>query len=531
MSRTLIYCVKTRTRGKQLKEDYMDFSVKKEPVFVTEVIYDGQAEQGVEFDYVLPDYYPDIFRILRCTLRPGIVSCNISGDKLILDGVICITALYLSEGGGMECVEHRYSYSKTVDLPKSADNGTVTVEPKADYTTCRAVSGRRIDVRGAVSFRIKVENITPFEIITDIEGCNIQTRKNKVSCTRKLTAGKQFVVREDIGVSGIDGTVKAVVSCDATAVVNDCKIIADKVVLKGEAKLKALYLVGSDNGTYLQTMEAEIPLSQIVDMQGIDERHTCYALFRVLSCALTVKSADDDASGVFGCELTIGSQITATLEESIYPVTDMYSTSYESSYTTSALKTESDHRFISRTLNIKQLIECENGIPDSVTDAECFVSEIICRPCENGELKVSGKLLCFISAVKDGEPVFIEKNLPFDVTEQLGMVTDGCVIQPVVNISSVSYSITDDGIEIRCSLLMQGCMYVCGTSQIIKQIELNENAEKQKRDDYSLKLYFADENEDVWNIAKRYNTSAAAIESENEVTDGKVSGLLLIPII
>ena len=33
----------------------MDFSVKKEPVFVTEVIYDGQAEQGVEFDYVLPD--------------------------------------------------------------------------------------------------------------------------------------------------------------------------------------------------------------------------------------------------------------------------------------------------------------------------------------------------------------------------------------------------------------------------------------------------------------------------------------------
>ena len=486
----------------------MDFSVKKEPVFVTEVIYDGQAEQGVEFDYVLPDYYPDIFRILRCTLRPGIVSCNISGDKLILDGVICITALYLSEGGGMECVEHRYSYSKTVDLPKSADNGTVTVEPKVDYTTCRAVSGRRIDVRGAVSFRIKVENITPFEIITDIEGCNIQTRKNKVSCTRKLTAGKQFVVREDIGVSGIDGTVKAVVSCDATAVVNDCKIIADKVVLKGEAKLKALYLVGSDNGTYLQTMEAEIPLSQIVDMQGIDERHTCYALFRVLSCALTVKSADDDASGVFGCELTIGSQITATLEESIYPVTDMYSTSYESSYTTSALKTESDHRFISRTLNIKQLIECENGRFFSMN---------------TGSLSFTALIL------QSSLPLTLSS--PFDVSEQLGMVTDGCVIQPVVNISSVSYSITDDGIEIRCSLLMQGCMYVCGTSQIIKQIELNENAEKQKCDDYSLKLYFADENEDVWNIAKRYNTSAAAIESENEVTDGKVSGLLLIPII
>lgn len=509
----------------------MDFSVKKEPVFVTEVIYDGQAEQGVEFDYVLPDYYPDIFKILRCTLRPGIVSYNISGDKLICDGVICITVLYLSEGGGMECIEHRYSYSKTVDLPKPADNGTVTIEPKVDYATCRAVSGRRIDVRGAVSFKIKVSAVTPFEIITDIDGCNIQTKKNKVCCTKKLTAGKQFVVREDIGVSGIDGTVKAVVSCDATAVVNDCKIIADKVVLKGEAKLKALYLIQNDNGTSLQTMEAEVPLSQIVDMQGVDEKHTCYALFRVLSCSLSVKSADNDTSGVFGCELTIGSQITATLEENIYPVADMYSTAYETTFTTAALKTEADHRFISQTLNIKQLIPCENGIPDSVIDVSCDVSEIICRPGDNGELAINGKLLCFISAVKENEPVFSEKAIPFEASASVGSGTADCVIQPVLNISSLSYSITDDGIELRCSVLMQGCMYLCNTEQVIKQVEVNENAEKPKCDDYSLKLYFADENEDIWNIAKRYNTSAAAIEAENEVTDGKVSGLLLIPIV
>ena len=39
----------------------MDFSITRQPVSVSEVVYDGQAEQGVEFDYILPDYYPDIF--------------------------------------------------------------------------------------------------------------------------------------------------------------------------------------------------------------------------------------------------------------------------------------------------------------------------------------------------------------------------------------------------------------------------------------------------------------------------------------
>ena len=66
----------------------MDLTITREPVYVSEVIYDGQAEQGVEFDYILPDYYPDIFKILKCTLKPKIVSYNISGDKLICDGIV-----------------------------------------------------------------------------------------------------------------------------------------------------------------------------------------------------------------------------------------------------------------------------------------------------------------------------------------------------------------------------------------------------------------------------------------------------------
>ena len=509
----------------------MDFSVKKEPVFVTEVVYDGQAEQGVEFDYVLPDYYPDIFKILRCTLRPGIVSYNISGDKLICDGVICITALYLSEGGGMECIEHRYSYSKTVDLPKAADNGTVIIEPKVDYCTCRAVSGRRIDIRGAVSFKIKVSCVTPFDIITEMEGGLVQTKKNKVCCTRKLTGGKQFVIREDIGVSGVDGNIKAVVSCDAVATVNDCKIIADKVVLKGVAQLKAMYLVQNDGGSILQTMEAEVPLSQIVDMPGVDEKHTCYAQFKVLSCSLCVKSADDNTSGVFACELTVGSQITATLEENVYPVTDMYSTGYECNFTTATLKAESDHRYISQTFNTKRIIECENGIPDSVIDVSCDVAEVLCKAGENGDITVNGKLICCIAAVRETEPVFSETSLPFEAVVSVGGVTADSVIQSAISITAVSYSIGDNGIELRCNMLMQGSMYICSSSQVIKQAEINENECKKKDDEYTLKLYFADSNEDIWNIAKRYNTSAAAIEAENEVTDGKASGLLLIPIV
>ena len=68
-------------------------------IYTDEVVFDGQTEQGVELDYVLPDYYPEIFKILKCTLTPRIISYSASGDsKLTLDGVVYIKVLYLEIG-------------------------------------------------------------------------------------------------------------------------------------------------------------------------------------------------------------------------------------------------------------------------------------------------------------------------------------------------------------------------------------------------------------------------------------------------
>ena len=59
-------------------------------VFMTETLFDGQAEQGVELDHVLPDYYPEIFKILKCCITPRVTSAAASGGKLMLDGCAVI---------------------------------------------------------------------------------------------------------------------------------------------------------------------------------------------------------------------------------------------------------------------------------------------------------------------------------------------------------------------------------------------------------------------------------------------------------
>lgn len=281
----------------------MEFQLNKEPVYLNEVIFDGQTEQGVEFDYVLPDYYPDIFKILKCSLTPGISSYSVSGTQLFIDGAVLIRILYLSDDNvNIHCVEQKYTYSKTLELTKPADRATVTVIPKTDYSNCRAVSGRRFDVRGAVSCRVRACQSKSFDIVSGAEG--LETKSEILSyCGNRLIGGGQFVIREDIETGTGKGGILGILSTDACAEVTDIKIIAGKAV-KGEAKVKALYLVKIDDNTQdTEVMEASVPISRIVDMDGLDDSFSCFADIRVMDCGLEIKTSEGGESRLWAATL------------------------------------------------------------------------------------------------------------------------------------------------------------------------------------------------------------------------------------
>lgn len=55
----------------------MDFFVNHEKITSTKVLLDTTCEQSAEWDLILPDYYPDIFRILNTSYHSVIfINCN-----------------------------------------------------------------------------------------------------------------------------------------------------------------------------------------------------------------------------------------------------------------------------------------------------------------------------------------------------------------------------------------------------------------------------------------------------------------------
>ena len=64
---------------------------------ILENLYDSFAEQGIDCDIAMPDYCPDIMRILKCSVTNSITNSKISGDRATVDGSAKIRIIYTDE--------------------------------------------------------------------------------------------------------------------------------------------------------------------------------------------------------------------------------------------------------------------------------------------------------------------------------------------------------------------------------------------------------------------------------------------------
>ena len=154
-----------------------ELKLTRDAVCVTETLLDTAAEQPVELDYSLPDYYPSIFRLLKTSIRPVIQQTRISGKSLTLDGVCRITVLYLGEeDNSLQAVEQTMPFSKTLELKGECDAPVIRCSCRCYHAGGRAVSPRRLDIRGGVSIRARVTGQRELPVVSAASGSGIDRK-------------------------------------------------------------------------------------------------------------------------------------------------------------------------------------------------------------------------------------------------------------------------------------------------------------------------------------------------------------------
>lgn len=510
----------------------MDFKLNREIFTATETQQDTSFEQSVEQDLLLPDYYPDIFRVLKCRLMPRIVSHSINGDKLTYELVALVKIIYLSEDSDkVNCVEQKLTYTKSCDIPQGIKNPCVVLTPKTDYINCRVVNQRRLDLRGAVTVRVKLTSEKARAVVSDAQGGNIQLLHEPVTFpTGRLYASKRVTIVEELELGDTKKPVSSIIRNGCAITLSEQKIVSGRLVVKGECDVNVLYGSDSDDGMSLETMRFSVPFSQIIDMEGIDEKYELFCDVMSSGCDIIVKG---ESMKTLECEIVMLVNCRAVRYETCDLVTDAYSTSNICEPEISDEKLEAVPVRISEPHTQTATLTCHDGEIGSVCDVWCDLSGVSGRySFDKNGIIISGNITFSAMCRNDsGCPTYLETDSAFEHKVESECVSEDSFVEPCVSVVGCSYTLVgSNAVEIKAELNIGG--YVCKliTKKLVTGITLSEEA-CDKSDLGALTLYYAGCGEKVWDIAKRYSVPVGAVMSENDLASDVLSDdkMLLVP--
>lgn len=512
----------------------MDYPVKTDNIFTSKVIFEDSSEQTVDADFALPDYCPDISKILKCQIEPHIDSKNIVGDRIDVEGTSIVRIIYIDAiKTSVRCTEQSYPFSISSNLKDTPQNAIVQTEIKVNYLNCRALSPRRLNIHGAFNVCIKVTDKCTVRTTNHFIGDDIQQRKKTIDYSYlEGMSQQQFSITETLETGQNRPAIQAVIRSDIRAVCGECKPISNKLMYKGELLLKLMYLSDLDSGK-VETMEYNIPFSQVIDISGANEKSLCAVRTEIMnhSIALRTEIGFDDPLPVLTAKLCITA--FAYEKRDTVLITDCYSTKYfvepaTESYTLPMLKSN-----VRETIVDKAAVEFTDNSLSKVIDVWCEKGGCICTRSE-GKTVIKGKYnICVLAVDTENNVIYTERT-----TEYLRPVSDideaermnGFVSAEAI---SVGFRFSSEKrVEVRTELLITGEIYDMNTFTAVSAAKADEDKKRKKEDSSSLVLYFADEGESIWSIAREHCTCVDEVMKENDLSEDVVTArkMLMIPV-
>ena len=502
----------------------------KTSVFSTNTVFCESAEQPIDIDFTLPDYYADISKILKCRAISRISSKNLSGNHISVEGCITVTVIYCGSDNYVSSYEYQYPFSKSFDTGINTQGCFLNVKTKCEYINCRAITGRKIDIHGAAGIYVTLTNRSLVDVISDCDDCNVELLRKNVPATIPIeTAEKYLLIEEEIELGSGQPDIRCLIRYDADATITDNKIMAGKSVVKGELLVKMLYAPENDGA--LQTVRWNLPFSQFIELDGITEECDCESSVCVAHLEIKPRAL---ASGecrrlMLTAKLLITSKCCCNNDVAV--ILDAYSRKYEANICKSEVAFDKIVENINNSFSCKKSFEFFEGEIASISDMWCEARTDSVKFVDD-MFKICGTVTAFIIAQNDDmEPNFYEKAIEFEYAYP--MKTDGdfkCL--PEITVTTANYTLMGErSVEIRVDLNVCATVYKSSSIPIITDINVNNTKPIMDQKNGAMTLYFATVGEKTWDIARKYIANLEELKQINEITDDilKEDKMLLIP--
>ena len=498
----------------------------------------------VSGDYSLPDYQPEIKRLLRIGVNVLPPDRLWGSGATELGGTLDYYVLYMGHDGSIYCAPLSGEYR--MDAPSegglSGSMGEVgepmvcLCDAVAESPVGRVTAPRRLNIRCKIKANVKLYGECPLEGTEAFGDETLEKLMDEAEVGRLYRGtGAPLPLQDDIILPPSGGEMR-VICAEGQVMVTEVTPALGLVNCRGEVTVKLMLCPAETAETFasdtvpspsltLTVLQRKIPFSQAVGVEGVTPACTATA------CGYCSELAVQMEEGHIHLDLGLICEVRAQKNEVVPYVRDLYSTRRDGVCRHTAYPAELGIRTVNGNFTLSDSLPLTQvGIDPAARVADVIavaMPEELTADTAKGRCLLTGKCRCHLLLVKDGEYASADMTLPFryefdDPT--LLRSGEGAVRHFDGSVTAVTCRARMDGERVGVDAELAVALRTHAPAPFTAVADMEQGGEvTRRRGEYV--ICFPAPTDSVWSVAKRYHAPMAALTAANNLpAGGKADG-------
>lgn len=488
---------------------------------------DTQVAHEVSEEFSLPDYVPEVRRVLCVRAQVLPESKYLSDNTLEFGGTVTYSIIYTDDEGKLCALPLSSSYEAKTEV--NSDTGSTIISTMIDNTACRVIAPRKLSTKTKLRSRVLTfgttdieERITPRSSADELY---IERKIDEIATMSIKNASLQNIrMSERLDVSG-EENIKPI-WCDASIILTDVKAQGGLLNVRGEVNARCLCVTDSGEVILSKTM----PLSETVEAQGAELGDMARAEARVVSLSISNEQAGEKSELFFDLTCEIECEVARNSEVQI--TRDAYSTMYETLPTYQSIDVYNVVKEQNASFTVS---EGQKRRDKDLTDIISIIADPVYEKSEIKGSKINhlGRLLVNIlgksTPDENGNWEYMSQSyeIPLKYESDVGKISKNAISNCTFSLGNINARYDEENMFVTAEIFVSHSVYDKSTEEILDTATIRKEKEI-KRDSGCVRVCFPKENETLWDVAKRYHTTVNKIKEQNDITDNQIKKSLII---
>ncbi|NSW92230.1 MAG: DUF3794 domain-containing protein [Firmicutes bacterium] len=506
----------------------MSVKLVREVIKANRVVNRGSVQIIVENDIIVPDTKPDIRRILFADGDAYIVNTEVDDEKISIDGIIRHKILYIEDGPeqNIKAFNINTDFTHSMDVPGVFKGMEGRVKCDVEHIDCQFVNGRKVNVKAILSIKSNITEENEYYVINNIEDNeDVQILKNSITVNRFIGSNQAIcTIKDSIEIPSGNPSIREILRNDVRIANTEYKITDNKIIVKGQANIQTLY-AGDDKERSIRFMEHEIPFTQIIDLPGIDEESNLEIDCEIQNFSFEPIEDEDGEFRLMSGEIEINIWVSGSIKEDMDVIVDMYGLRTELSL--EKIKISMEELLVGNRSQavLKETLTLENDFPEIIEIFNVFSKPVLSEyEIEENRITIKGFVtnnVLYYSNSPEQPICCWKQDIPLKQPVEIRGIKPSMGCEIGLDIEHSNYSmLSSRDVEIRLVVGITSKFYDTIEQVFVERVIENPvDEERIHKLRPSITVYFVQEGDTLWDIAKKYRTTTDDIVRENKIED------------